>query len=222
MPSKYSDFDRISSWYDNCLNQIYFRAIYARAEKMAEPCLANGGKVLDIGCGTGNWLVRLAKKYKKFELHGIDRSQGMLAVAAKKNQNIELKTGLAEKLPYNDGEFDFVFMIEALHHFDDQAQSLREASRVLKPGGCLFLIDPSLNGWSGLFWRSAKILPFERTSRFFFRDEAVRLLEGAGLEIMTAENKWANNWIIARKIIVELKMLCASASMEAYKQETNL
>ena len=61
----------------------------------------------------------------------------MLTVARVRAPRARLALGVAEALPYGDGEFDFVFSVDVIHHVRDRAASFAEAFRVLRPGGRL-------------------------------------------------------------------------------------
>jgi len=88
-------------------------------------------KVLDIGCGTGNQLLSLAKL--GFDLSGVDASKDMIDIARSRLGNrCELKTGRAEDLPFSDNEFDIALLINTLEFLDDPLTALKEAGRVAR------------------------------------------------------------------------------------------
>ena len=89
--------------------------------------------VLDIGCGSGTHL-QLALK-RGMDITGIDASPYMISLARKRLGNqCELKKAKAEDIPFDDNEFDLVFMINTLEFLDDPLSALREAGRVAKRG----------------------------------------------------------------------------------------
>lgn len=98
-----------------------------------------GLTVLDIGCGTGNYALELARKGLK--VTGIDISTGMLAKAraraARENLEINFCLADAQDLPFADNNFDIVLSVSSLEFFLDLQRALNEAYRVLKPGGRL-------------------------------------------------------------------------------------
>jgi len=94
-----------------------------------------GQRVLDVACGTGV-LAREAAS-RGAPVTGLDRNEGMLAMARRIAPAVEWKTGRAEQLPFPDAGFDAVVSQFGLMFFDDRAQALREMRRVLKPGGRL-------------------------------------------------------------------------------------
>lgn len=103
-----------------------------------------GGKVLDLGCGTG--VVALALARRGFDVVGVDHSPEMLALARQKlagaGLRAELETGDVRSLRFGDGEFDCVTIQGLLHHLEELDPCLREATRVLRPGGFLYVSEP--------------------------------------------------------------------------------
>jgi ubiquinone/menaquinone biosynthesis C-methylase UbiE len=84
--------------------------------------------VLDVGTGTGLFAQAFAKK--RIQVAGLDANPEMLPVAAGYVPSGVFKTGIAEALPYGDGEFDLVFMGLVLHETDDRLKAFQEAYRV--------------------------------------------------------------------------------------------
>ncbi|MBI3334972.1 MAG: methyltransferase domain-containing protein [Candidatus Portnoybacteria bacterium] len=74
-------FDRWAKIYDSFLFRIYFEPLYQKLigliEKEAGNVLSRGGKFLDVACGTGEIIYRLAKKYPESTFYGIDLSPEM-------------------------------------------------------------------------------------------------------------------------------------------------
>src|SRR5207249_8069394 len=83
------------------------------------------GRVLEVGAGTGFFLLNLWQAGFVGEAHACDISPGMLAVCAENARrlgcHVELRTGDAERLPYGEGEFDLVVGHAFLHHLRDPA-----------------------------------------------------------------------------------------------------
>ncbi len=111
-----------------------------------------GGKLLDLGCGTG-FLIRLAHDLFD-EVHGLDVTPAMLERVDTSPGNIRLHQASAETLPFPDETFDLVTAYSFLHHLEDYHRVLREAWRVLRPGG-LFYADLEPNT---LFWEQMTVL----------------------------------------------------------------
>lgn len=113
--------------------------------------LPKGAKILDVGCGTGEHLERAAKADLK--PHGIEPAPAMLEIARNKVPAAEIREGVATELPFSDGEFDLVIMVEVLRYLDrsDIEKALAEARRVLKPGGKLFVTLVNLWALDGFY-----------------------------------------------------------------------
>lgn len=99
--------------------------------------------VLDLACGTGNWLAvqTAALSDRDVAWHGLDASDAMLARARQKLRDVELVIGRAEQLPYPEAMFDYLIVNFAFHHFEDKSQVLDEMVRVLRPGGEIAIVN---------------------------------------------------------------------------------
>jgi ubiquinone/menaquinone biosynthesis C-methylase UbiE len=97
------------------------------------------GTVLELGCGTGFFLLNLKLAGVVDAGHVTDLSPGMVEVARRNARNlgfdVEGRVADAERIPYDDGTFDLVVGHAVLHHIPDVEQAFREVLRVLKPGG---------------------------------------------------------------------------------------
>jgi arsenite methyltransferase len=107
-----------------------------------------GETVLDIGCGAGMDLLLAARRVRPSgHAVGIDMTPSMLELARRAAlkaglwENVEVRRGLAEELPVETESVDVVISNGVLHLLPDKDRALREASRVLRPGGRLYLAD---------------------------------------------------------------------------------
>lgn len=91
--------------------------------------------LLDIACGTGNQLMANRTLSPNARLLGIDRSQGMLGQARSKASDIAFVRCDAATVPFTGETFDYISCQFAFHHFTDKPAVLREAFRLLRPGG---------------------------------------------------------------------------------------
>ncbi|WP_137817964.1 class I SAM-dependent methyltransferase [Pseudomonas sp. 2FG] len=117
---------------------VEFALLQAEVEGRAD------ARVLDLGCGAGHVSFQVAPLVG--EVVAYDLSAQMLEVVAATAEqrglgNVRTERGAAEKLPFADGEFDFVFSRYSAHHWSDLGLALREVRRVLKPGGVAAFID---------------------------------------------------------------------------------
>ena len=100
--------------------------------------------VADLGCGEGYLTIETARWAK--HVTAVDRSSGVLSrakalAARKKFSNITWKKGELEKVPIDNQSMDVALLSQALHHAADPNAALREAARILKPGGRLLILD---------------------------------------------------------------------------------
>ncbi|CAL8267217.1 unnamed protein product [Lota lota] len=99
---------------------------------------------LDVGCGSGQGSVLLAKHFASVIATDISPAQIEMAVAHSSMPNVTYKVGVAEELPMPTGSVDLVTAMSAFHWFD-RPRFLQEAHRVLKPCGCLALLNYTMN-----------------------------------------------------------------------------
>lgn len=134
----YDDFSRS---YEDERGGSYHRMVDELEARIAEP-YARDASVLELGCGTGLILERVARVAK--EAIGIDFSEGM-AVRAQK-RGLDVRIGSVCDLPFPDDRFELTYSFKVLAHVPNIETALREASRVTKPGGHLVL--EFYNPWS--------------------------------------------------------------------------
>ena len=178
-------YDRIADSYDDwygtaegrVADRIERDAVYAYLEPRARM------KLLDVGCGTGQYSLDLAGM--GLEITGVDISPAMLEKARAKAAAAGLKARFMEAdalhLPFDDESFDRVLAVTALEFVPDFPAVLREAFRVLKTGGRLVL---GLIGRDSAWWRryaeKARQDPGStfNYARFYTLDELLALMPG--------------------------------------------
>jgi ubiquinone biosynthesis O-methyltransferase len=106
--------------------------------------MKRGDRVLDVGCGTGVFLARIAQTWG-IDAVGVDISKNSIALAKSLKLNsgmtsrLRFQTAEATKLPFKDKSFDHVLSFDVLEHVRDQKEALSEMVRVLKPSGSLLI-----------------------------------------------------------------------------------
>ena len=136
--------------------------------------IAPGERVLDVGCGTGNYTRHLAEAAGSGLTVGIDASKAMVSAAAKRGggSNLAYLRGDACDLPFPDGEFEVVCSVGVIHMIAEPMKALAEMVRVLAPGGRLALVVSC----------EEDAIPFmKKQVTTFGRDELTGALRDAGL-----------------------------------------
>ena len=162
--------------------------VRARLEEMRRRF--GGARLLDLGCGTG-FIIDLARDLFA-AIDGVDVTQAMLDRVDRSSGNIRLLRCAAEALPFGDACFDVVSAYAFIHHLKDYPTVLREACRVLKPGGgCYIDLEPNR-----LFWQAMVRLEREaggysdivlrEIDAVLHRDEGVMAEFGIAKEVFNA------------------------------------
>jgi ubiquinone/menaquinone biosynthesis C-methylase UbiE len=118
-----------------------------RAQLISYAQISPGQRVLDVGCGSGDLLIDIARTVPGAELSGLDPDGIALGRAARKatraGTGVTLIRGYADHLPFDDASLDHVVSSLAIHHLDDgdKARFAAEARRVLRPGGKITILD---------------------------------------------------------------------------------
>ena len=141
--------------------------------------------VLDVGTGTGRILQLLGHNAERAV--GLDTSHSMLAVARANLERaevrgIDLRQGDVYSPPFDRNSFDLIVIHQVLHFLDDPARAVREAARLLTPGGRLLIVDFAPH--------SLEFLRTDHTHlRLGFRTDTVEgWLEQSGLDVPTTSS----------------------------------
>ncbi|MCE2720918.1 MAG: class I SAM-dependent methyltransferase [Dolichospermum sp.] len=171
-------FDRWANSYDWTFPSFIYQAIHKRLLSQVE--LSANANVLDLGCGTGRLLNRLANQFSEITATGLDLSPQMLRVARQNNRHrprLIYLEGNAENLPFVEGQFNAVFNTISFLHYPQPDQVLKEVARVLSPGGKFYLVDITFNNSS-----SCQITPHSHTAvRFYSQKQREEMGNNAGL-----------------------------------------
>jgi ubiquinone/menaquinone biosynthesis C-methylase UbiE len=175
----------------------WYRAMHARV-LAALAMLPKGARVLDAGCGTGGFLVRLRAARPDLRLFGLDYAPNAARRAAAK-AGARVVAGSVNALPFRDGAFDAVVSLDVLCHAAAQpAAALAEFRRVLGPGGNLVLNLPA-HDWL----RSAHDARVHNARRYRKRD-VLAMLDGGGFAQAEARH-W--NSLLLPLMVVQRKVL---------------
>jgi len=108
--------------------------------------------ILDVGCGGGSTIARLAALATNGKIYGADYSEESVAASRQTNRNrvdagrVEVHHASVSSLPFPNGMFDLVTAVETHYYWPDLDADTREVLRVLKPGGTFVIIAEAYKG----------------------------------------------------------------------------
>jgi ubiquinone/menaquinone biosynthesis C-methylase UbiE len=161
-------------------------------------------KILDIGCGGGMALSKMASMFPKANLMGVDISSESVCFSRENNADsmrsgrMRIQEASVSALPYSDASFDLVTAFETYFFWPDLPKDLQEANRVLAPGGVLMIVSEA-------YPHPDFQIKNEENTRLcglslVANDEMLSLLRSLGLDA-EAYVREENNWVafLARK-----------------------
>lgn len=140
--------------------------------------IPEGGKVLDVACGNGRLLYMLSQKYH-FSGYGTDISENIFKLQTTKPAD-GFWTRTCDKLPFEDGFFDVTTVCAAFHHFPDVEGFAKEAARVLKTGGLLYVAEMYYGGLLRAIFNPFIKLSRDGDVKFYSPEEINGIFERVG------------------------------------------
>jgi MPBQ/MSBQ methyltransferase len=113
----------------------------ALVDQLVDRIPNKGGRILDVACGPGGSTRRLMRSYAPDMITAVNISAAQVAEARKRAPGCTIHRMDATRLDFPEAQFDAVICVEAAFHFDTRDIFLREALRILKPGGSIVLSD---------------------------------------------------------------------------------
>lgn len=157
--------------------------------------------ILDIGCGGGRTVGKLAALATQGRVHGVDYSEDSVSFSRKINTafiaegRVEIEQASVSQLPFPDNTFDLITAVETHFWWPDLADDLREVFRVTRPGGQLAIIAEVYKGAPALVSRLVEQSAPQTGIRMFTPDEHRDLLAAAGYTDIQIETQPAKGWI---------------------------
>ena len=153
------------------------------------------GSLLDAGGGTGR--VSLSLKDHVGQLIISDLSRSMISEAQSKGHDQLVQTSVTEN-PFPNNHFDRIIVIDALHHFPSQAETVKELIRMLKPGGLLLIEEPDINRLAAKLVAIAEKLAM-MGSHIHSPEEIKAMIESNGVNARIISDNSFSTYIIAEK-----------------------
>lgn len=141
------DYNVIAIQYDSTRIPQNYVGLGLMSELHAKDNLS----VLDFGCGTGNY-IKLLSQLSSWELHGVDASDDMLNYAREKNISQQIRKGTDSHIPFDYHYFDYIYMVDVIHHIKNLNQMFTEFSRVSKENALACICTESEAQRENKFW----------------------------------------------------------------------
>jgi len=157
--------------------------------------------ILDVGCGGGRTVRKLAALASEGKVIGLDYSDASVAVSRDTNAKeieagrVQIEHSSVQALPFADGTFDIVTAVETHYYWPDLPANMREILRVLKPGGTFALIAETYRG-GPLRFLYGIVMPLLRAA-YLTDAEHRELLTQAGFTEVATMHLSGRNWICA-------------------------
>lgn len=204
-----SYYDNLSSVYDKDHTRGYFEFINCFEFESIIP-LAKGKSVLEVGCGTGIILKRVAKIASKAV--GVDISDEMISASKKKGLNV--KKADVSSLPFKNNEFDVTYAVKVIAHVPNVRKAFSEMTRVVKKDG--FVVVEFYNSHS-LKKALKAILPTKTFTKYHSIEEVKELLPS---ELELVDIKGVMSFVPSRVIFDLFALQYLFAAIEGWASKT--
>jgi ubiquinone/menaquinone biosynthesis C-methylase UbiE len=143
-------YDRIATGYARWWAPIIAPQAVALLDRLDAAITSDARRIVDIGTGTGTLAMAAIRRWRGVEVVGIDASSGMAEVAEAEadrllgppdRRRFQSRVAFADELPFGDGSFDVAMSSFVFQLVPNRFQALREARRVLRPGGTLGFVS---------------------------------------------------------------------------------
>jgi len=170
---------------------------------LSHVAIDNNDTILDVGCGGGRTISKLAEMASGGKVHGIDYSEESVTAAHRKNKRwidigrVSIREGAVSQLPFANNTFDLVTAIETHLFWRDLANDFREILGVLKSGGALLIVAEIYRGGKHLEGARRKIFDkhLAANMNLLTADEHRALFTNAGFSSVQVFEELEKGWI---------------------------
>jgi ubiquinone/menaquinone biosynthesis C-methylase UbiE len=159
--------------------------------------------ILDVGCGGGRTVSKLATMATQGKVYGVDYSEESVAATKQINAqsmesgSVEVRLGSVSRLPFPDGMFDLITAVETHFWWPNLSTDMREIFRVLKPGGKLILIAEIYKGANTTVSKLAEKFAKQSGMTLLSANEHRELFANAGYSDIQVIEESKKTWICA-------------------------
>jgi ubiquinone/menaquinone biosynthesis C-methylase UbiE len=179
-------YDKMADNYDNT-NEGKFTEKF-KSMLLSTVAVNDGDSVLDVGCGNGTLLSRMAK-LKSIHGYGTDISSQMIKNATSRYPEFKFAVSDCERIPFDDGMMDIITVCAAYHHFPDVNAFAAEAKRLLAEKGSIYIAEIYLP--FGVRFVANIFLPLLKSGdmKFYSCGEIVKTFSDEGFNFVEATVK---------------------------------
>lgn len=168
---------------------------------LSQASIGKQDTILDVGCGGGRTVSKLAAIATQGKVYGIDHSKESVAMAMRTNKQwigiarVEIQEASVSRLPFSDGSFDTITAVETHFWWPALPKDLREVLRVLKPGGRLIVIAEVYKGAQAFNSKAAERYSEKTGMALLGVEEHRELFTDAGYSDVQIVTEPAKGWI---------------------------
>lgn len=182
------------------------------------------GKLLDVGCGAGDFPDAFSHYRPDLQISAMDISQKAIEIAKRRKLKVDFKVGNAEKLPFESKSFEAVTCFDLIEHVEHPERVVAEIERVLKPGGIFHTFIPTEDRWLSpegmlmkLGWKGKEI--YGGHPQHYSPDYIRKIIEKNGFRII--KSRWGEHLVnqiieICYFSFLEMRGKNAEYSVEGY------
>lgn len=184
-------FSEWADHYDGDRWSWYFRRCYRETFDFSARYISNNTRILDVGCGTGQFLWNLSERFPDSTLHGLELTKSMYDLASKKLErkkvqlfNEDLESFVAPI------QYDLIYCLNTFHHFEESSLAAQKMSKMLAKNGIIIILDPFRDGIFRLAWEefSKHLLFHEPYINYLTTDAFHKIMEGSGLSFTESKS----------------------------------
>src|SRR5215469_7463125 len=188
------------------LGRLVLRNMNSRHSKvtdwgLSQASIRNQDIILDVGCGGGKTVSKLAAIATQGKVYGIDHSAESVAMAIRTNKQwiemarVEVREASVSRLPFSDGAFDVITAVETHFWWPALPADMREVLRVLKSGGRLIIIAEVYKGANALISRAVERYSEKTGLALLSVEEHRELFTNAGYSDVQVVTESRRGWI---------------------------
>lgn len=183
--------------------------------------LKSEARVLELGCGAGQFIREIKSIRPELVCYGCDISQHALAIAKQANDGVIYDLSAENKSPYNNNFFDAVLIFDVLEHVVDPGLILSEVNRVLKSGGVFYCFVPC-EADPLSFWNLLHKLGLKRELTKMYAGHINKFTRNGLVSLVESHNFFLKRIEYSEHVLGQILGLAAFFSMDRFAKKNNL